>query len=47
MAARTVGAGGLVDPSRLARVLVSSRKRARHTFEVFQQWVFFYSDTSI
>jgi probable phosphoglycerate mutase len=39
MAEIIVGVRRLVNPSRLARVFVSSRKRARHTFEVLQPWV--------
>lgn len=38
MAVRLVGAGKLVDPSRLAHIFVSPRRRARHTFELLQQW---------
>lgn len=34
IAATTVGAGKLLDPSRLAHVFVSPRKRARRTFEL-------------
>jgi probable phosphoglycerate mutase len=36
MAARSVGTGKLVDPSRLAHTFVNLRKRAKKTFELLQ-----------
>jgi sedoheptulose-bisphosphatase len=36
MAARVVGTGKLLDPSRLTRIFVSPRRRAKDTFDLLQ-----------